>query len=95
MPVSRGNQAIAQGKLQKMMPDILGQLKPEAAYFGAMDGNRTALIFCDLSDTSMIPATIEPFFMGLEAEINIYPVMNAEDLMKGIGGLEELAKRYL
>jgi hypothetical protein len=95
IPVGRGNDAIADGTLQKVLPDLLGEIKPEAAYFLALDGQRTALIFCDLADASQIPALIEPFFMALEADVDVYPVMNADDLARGIAGLQQMAEKYL
>ncbi len=37
---------------------------PEAAYFLAEDGMRTALIFFDLQEPSQIPAVAEPAFLA-------------------------------
>ncbi len=39
LPVETGNQAIADGSLPTKMQAILGDLKPEAAYFVAFEGS--------------------------------------------------------
>ncbi len=95
MPVARGNEAIADGTLQRVLPALLGDMKAEAAYFLSYEGQRSALIFCDLADPSQIPVLAEPFFMALEADVDIYPVMNVEDLSKGMAGLQQMAEKYL
>ncbi len=84
IPVEKGNQAINDGSLAKVVQDLLGQIKPEAAYFTTIDGKRTALVVFDLSDPSAIPSIGEPLFMNLNASVELIPVMNAEDLMKGL-----------
>ena len=61
--------------------------KPEAMYFTTFDGKRTAFIIFDMPDSSSIPPFAEPFFMELNAEVQISPVMNGEDLQKGLSAL--------
>jgi hypothetical protein len=87
IPVEKGNQSISSGDLQKVMPEILGQLKPEAAYFAPLDGKRTALIVFDLADPSQIPAIAERLFSAFNAEVDFSPVMNQDDLTKGLASL--------
>jgi hypothetical protein len=41
----------------------------------------------DLPDASGIPPFAEPFFRELEADVELAPVMNAEDLQKGLSQL--------
>ena len=94
IPVEAGNAGIESGALQKVLSALVSDLKAEAAYFLSLDGQRTALIFCDLADTSQIPTLTEPFFMLLNAEVEIYPVMNAEDLGKGLPRALEAVKKY-
>ena len=91
MPVEAGNKAIKDGQLQKLMESMIATLKPEAAYFFVEDGKRTAELFLDLKDVSQIPAVVEPFFMGVNASIDMTPVMNADDLRSG---LQQASKNF-
>lgn len=91
MDVEAGNRAIKDGSFGEMLERVMGQIKPEAAYFTAIDGKRTGLIFFDLADPSQIPAIAEPFFMTVDAAIEFLPVMTPEDVQKG---LEEAAKAF-
>ncbi|MGN6531988.1 MAG: hypothetical protein ACTHK0_09570, partial [Ginsengibacter sp.] len=58
-------------------------------YFYAEDGCRTSLLIFDLKDSSEIPGIAEPFFQELNAKVTISPVMNADDLQKGLGALQQ------
>jgi hypothetical protein len=91
MEVEAGNRAIRDGSLAETLDRVMGQIQPEAAYFTALDGKRTALIFFDMESPSQIPSVAEPFFMGLDAAIEIVPAMNAEDVRTGI---EEASKAF-
>lgn len=91
IPTEAGNHAIKDGSLPKLLEATLNKLKPEAAYFAAHDGLRSAMIFFDLKDTSDIPGIAEPLFAGLGAKIELHPVMNAEDLRKGLSTARQAA----
>jgi hypothetical protein len=84
IPVKAGNAAIKDGSLPKIMGEALERLKPEAAYFLSENGERTALMVFDLADPSDIPSIAEPFFTGFNAAVTLHPVMNADDLKKGL-----------
>jgi hypothetical protein len=84
IPVEAGNRAFRDGSLPKTMMELIERLKPEAAYFFPDRGVRTALMVVDLKDPSDIPAIAEPLFESLNAAVEFLPVMNAEDLKKGI-----------
>lgn len=84
MDTEAGTRAIQAGTLGATMERALGALHPEAAYFTALDGKRTALIFFDLAEPSQIPAVAEPFFAELGASIELVPVMNVDDVMTGV-----------
>ncbi|MFI6419382.1 hypothetical protein ACIBG6_18570 [Streptomyces sp. NPDC050842] len=87
MDTQASNEAIKQGTLQKIVEKAMAELRPEAAYFTAQDGCRTAFIFFDLADPSQMPKISEPFFLQLGAKISYTPVMNGEDLSKGLAAL--------
>ena len=91
IPVEAGNRTIKDGTLPRIMQGTMDRLKPEAAYFLPEDGRRTALFFFNMQDVSQIPSIVEPLFMGMNASITMMPVMNADDLQKG---LEEAAKNF-
>jgi hypothetical protein len=87
MPVEAGNQAIKDGKLAAAMQRAVEQWKPEAMYYTTFDGQRTAFMVFDMPDTSVIPPFAEPFFMELNANVQLVPVMNSDDLQKGLSQL--------
>jgi hypothetical protein len=84
VPVEAGNKAVQEGTLQKVLAEALERLRPEAAYFLAERGVRTALYVVDLKDQSEVPVIAEPFFLALNAAVEFVPVMNADDLKKGL-----------
>lgn len=80
-----GSRAIADGSMAQVMQEALGRLQPEAAYFGPEDGIRTAFIVFDLQDPSQLPPITEPMFSKFKAKIEMFPVMDRDDLQKGLG----------
>jgi hypothetical protein len=93
-PVETGNALAKAGKLSSTLQSILAELKPEAAYFLADNGQRTGILFLDLPDASHIPAVAEPFFLALNAAIEFHPVMAPEDLAKAEGDIAKAVKKY-
>jgi hypothetical protein len=84
MQVEAGNRAFQDGTLSKTMMEAIERLKPEAVYFYPDQGLRTALMVVDVKDSSELPAIAEPFFSRLNAAVEIFPVMNADDVKKGL-----------
>ncbi len=84
IPVEAGNRGVKEGILPRTVVGFVEQMKPEACYFFAEGGKRTAFFFFDLKDPTMIPTVAEPFFMNLNASIELSPVMNLDDLKAGI-----------
>jgi hypothetical protein len=82
IPVEAGNAAAKAGKLGTTIQSILADLKPEAVYFTADNGQRTAFLFLEMQDASQIPAIAEPWFLAFNANIEIQPVMVPDDLAK-------------
>jgi hypothetical protein len=85
VPVEKGNETFKDGSLGRTIEATMKRLKPEAAYFGAITGGqRTGWIVFDLGDPSEIPEIAEPLFLNLDAAVEFVPVMNPEDLQKGL-----------
>ena len=84
MDTEAGSRTIADGSLPQLMQESLERLQPEAAYFGPEDGIRTAFIVFDLQDPSQLPSITEPLFSKVKARIEMFPVMDREDLQKGL-----------
>ena len=89
MDTAAGSRAIADGSMPEVMRGTLERLQPEAAYFGPEGGIRTAFIVFDLEDPSQLPSISEPLFSKLNATIEMFPVMDREDLQKGLGQLQQ------
>jgi hypothetical protein len=94
IPVEAGYQAARAGKLGATIQSILADLKPEAVYFTDDSGQRTAFIFVEMNDASQIPAIAEPWFLALNARIEIHPVMIPDDLARASAAIEAAAKKY-
>ena len=92
LPIEPFNGLVKNGTAAKIMQKILGNLKPEAAYFVARDGKRGGTMVIDVVDSSNIPSIAEPFFPHFNASVSFHPCMTPEDLAKA--GLEELGKKY-
>ncbi|MBC9934947.1 hypothetical protein [Chitinophaga qingshengii] len=84
MDVTAGNEAIKNNRLPEIIKATIEKIKPEAAFFLAEEGCRTGYFVFDMKDPAEIPGIAEPFFMELKAKLSFQPVMNPEDLKKGL-----------
>jgi len=94
IPVESGNRAIQNGVLGSTIEKILGDLKPEAAYFVAEDGERTGYIFFDMKDSAQLPSVAEPWFLAFNARVSVQPAMNAQDLQSAAPGMKAAVAGY-
>ena len=92
MPHEPFNSYVKNGSAGAKMGQIMGELKPEAAYFVEMNGHRTGIIIINMNDVSQIPHYAEPWFLLFNADVQFHPVMSPDDLAKA--GLETLGKKW-
>lgn len=82
------NEALKNGTLPKVVQSVMERLKPEAAYFGPSEGGRSCTLVFDMQDSSQLPSIAEPFFEEFGAKVEIQPVMNVEDMQKGLAAIQ-------
>ncbi|MFJ3226034.1 hypothetical protein ACIPJS_22120 [Streptomyces sp. NPDC086783] len=87
MDTDKANEALTSGKMPQLIKETMEHLRPEAAYFGPEGGRRTCYLVFDMSDSSELPPVGEPFFTQLNAKVEVFPIMNADDLQKGLSQL--------
>ena len=92
--VAKGNELARKGTLGETAESILQELKPEAAYFVAEKGKRSAILFVNMDDASQIPAVAEPWFLAVNATVELQPVMKMEDLLKAGSSIERAVKKF-
>jgi hypothetical protein len=93
-PVDAGNSSVRSGKVGKVFQQIMEELKPEAAYFFPVGGEGAGLFVVEMQESSQVAERAERFFFGLNARIEMVPVMAAEDLQKGLSGVQGITQRY-
>ncbi|HXH64573.1 MAG TPA: DUF3303 family protein [Mariprofundaceae bacterium] len=82
------------GRIGQVFHSLMEDFKPEAAYFFPENGQRSGFMIVNVTDSSDLARVAESFWHGLHADISVTPVMNGEDLGKGLGGIEGILKRY-
>jgi hypothetical protein len=93
-PVQKANALAREGKLGSTIQKILTDLNPESVYFTTDNGKRCGYLFVDIPDSSHIPRLAEPWFLAFDAEIDVAPVMNIQDLMNATGFIEEAVQKH-
>lgn len=94
IPVSHGNELVKSGKISRNFQSLMEDFKPEAAYFFPDNGQRSGFMIINVADSPDLVKVAESFWFGLHADISTTPVLNGEDLAKGIAGIDGVVKRY-
>ena len=76
------NSAVRDGGAGPLIGKILQQIKPEAAYFTEIGGDRGAVLVVDVKDASAIPALAEPWYLNFDAEVEFRVAMTPDDLAR-------------
>ena len=84
IPTEAGNKMVQDPDFMKKLENYMNKVKPEAAYFLPNDGHRTATFIVDMQSSSQVPALVEPLFQWMGANVDVTPVMNYDDLKKGL-----------
>ena len=82
-PNEAGTKAVRDPNFLKNIQAFIDNYKAEAAYFTPSNGDRSANFIIDMPSSDMMATIAEPFFeMG--ARVEMQPIMNFEDLRKGL-----------
>ena len=91
-PVEVVNAAAKEGF--SAVQQILEEEQPEAIYFIAEGGRRTGIMIINMDDVSQLPAIAEPWFLAMNASIEVTPAMVPEDLQKAGPAIEHAVQTY-
>ena len=83
IPTEAGNKMVQDPNFLKK-EDYMSKAKPESAHFFAADGDRTMGFIVNIESNDQVPALLEPLFQGMNAKVEVQPVMNFDDLKKGL-----------
>ncbi|MFF8275641.1 hypothetical protein ACF05T_05895 [Streptomyces lateritius] len=87
MDTQMSNQVTKGGAMPNSLKSVMERLKPEAAYF-TPEGGRSVILVFDMQDSSQLPSIADPFFQEMGAEVTFEPVMNLDDLQRGLAALK-------
>src|ERR1051325_1365634 len=95
IPNDAGNEMVRSGPAMKALIDkVMGDIKPEAAYFSIADGQRTLFIVANIDAPEEMVRLAEPLWLGVEADVDIYPCMSVTDFDKAGPTLEGIVPKY-
>ncbi|MFZ1876107.1 MAG: hypothetical protein WAU25_03640 [Nitrososphaeraceae archaeon] len=89
IPTVAGNKMVKDPNFLKNLEEYIQKFNCEAAYFTEVNGNRTMVFVLDLPSSDMIPEIAEPIFQEHEANVEIHPAMNLDDLKKAISRMKQ------
>ena len=94
IPVEAGNEAAKTGKLGSTIQSILEEQQPEATYFVADGGTRTVLVFLEMGSAADLPRIAEPWFVGLDAQIDVTPAFTPAEMPAAVADIERAVEKY-
>jgi hypothetical protein len=71
-------------KFLTKLEEYKNKIKPEAAYFMPVEGQRSATLIVNAERNEQLPAMVEPLFQWMGANVDVSPVMNFDDLKRGL-----------
>jgi hypothetical protein len=94
IPTAGGNNDLKAGKLDKVIPQLMEDLKPEAAYFYPDQGLRAGHFIVQMDESSQVLEITERVWYAFGGDVEMTPVMSAEDIQKAIPSAAGIAQKY-
>ena len=83
-PTDAGNKVVQDPNFLTKLGEYMNKVKPEAAYFMPIEGHRAGAFIVNVESNEQIPAIVEPLFQWWGANIDVVPVMNFDELKRGL-----------
>ena len=93
-PTPAGNEGLKAGRVGKVLAQIMEDLKPEAAYFYPSEGLRAGHFIVQIDEPTQVLEIGERLWFGLGGEVEMTPVMNAEDIQKALPSVPGIVAKY-
>jgi Domain of unknown function (DUF3303) len=93
IPNDAGNNLV-KGDMDATIGKVMGDVRPEAAYFAAADGQRTIFLVVDIADAADMTRVVEPLWLALEADVETIPVMTQDDFGKAAPIIAGVVAKY-
>jgi hypothetical protein len=93
-PTESGNAAMKAGRVEKLLPKLLEELKPEAAYFYPSEGMRAGHLILNMDDSKQVLDIGERMWFAIGGDVEMTPVMSAEDLQGAMPHLAGIMQAY-
>ena len=93
LPIQQGNQFCRDKEMNRKMETILSEVRPETVYFGVENGQRTLFAIVTCEHSHELPRLAEPFWLGLQANVDFIPVMNQDEFKKASGTIESAVRK--
>ena len=93
IPVMAGNELV-KGNMDEVFNKVMGDVRPEAAYFAIENGQRTLYLIVNVEAAEETTRIAEPLWLSLEADVEFIPVMTQEDFGKAAPIIADIASRY-
>ena len=84
IPTEAGNKMVQDPNFLKNLEEYMNKVKPEAAYFMPIEGHRSAAFIVNMESNDKVPTIVEPLFQWMGANVDVIPVMNFDELKKGL-----------
>lgn len=90
LPVDTGNEFVRSPNMAAVVDKVMGDLRPEAAYFAVEMGQRTIYFIVSVEKTSEITRICEPLWLALSADVELIPAMSQEDFGEAMASIGEV-----
>ena len=94
IPVEAGNALVKDPNMKTRMDTVMGDIRPETAYFTVEDGQRTLYLFVNVDKPEDMARIAEPLWLSWKANVTFLPAFTPEDMEQAMGVVAEIAKKY-